>query len=61
MSGSKNADNMFWDDYSPFQRDRVTWPGVFVVSSAVCSNCPETLYLERALIHNYIPLAMRIT
>lgn len=61
MSGSKNANNMFWDNYFPFQRDKVTCLEVFSVSSALCSNCPKMLYLERALIHNYIPLAMRIT
>lgn len=41
--------------------DKVPWPGVFAVSSSVCSNCPEMLYLEWALVHNYIPLAMRKT
>lgn len=58
---AKNANTVFWDNYFSFQRDKVTCLGVFSVSSAVSSNCPKMLYLERALIHNYIPLAMRIT
>lgn len=61
MSGSQNANNMVWNNYFPFQRNKVTCPGLFIVSSAVCCNCPEMLYLGRALIHNYIPLVMRIT
>lgn len=57
ISGGENANNMVWDNYFPFQRDRAIWLRVFVMSS----NCPELLYLERALIPNYIPLAPRIT